>query len=142
MRPYFAYASNMDIAQMAERCPGARIIDGAVLAGMKFVITAKGYANVVPDPDHTVFGILWDLPQADEESMDRYEGVRPGLYRKEEIEVVTAGGKAVRALIYRASATKTGLPAPGYLEATIAAARGHGMPAEYIAQLEGWLRPH
>ena len=139
MRPYFAYASNMDTAQMAERCPGATIADGAIVAGMRFVITAQGYANIVPDRDRVVFGILWDITEADEAALDRYEGVRPGLYKKEELEVVTTGGKAVRALVYRASATKEGTPAPGYLEATIAAARGHGLPEEYVGQLAKWL---
>ena len=138
-RPYFAYAYNMDRAQMAERCPGARIVEGAVVAGMRFVITAKGYANIVPDKDSVVFGIVWDITPEDEASLDRYEGVRPGLYRKEELEVLTTSGKAVRALVYRASATKEGHPVPGYLEATIAAARGHGLPPEYVARLESWL---
>jgi hypothetical protein len=136
---YFAYASNMDTAQMAERCPGARVVEGAVIAGMKFVITAKGYANVVPSPDHVVFGVLWEITPDDEASLDRYEGIRPGLYKKEEMEVLTTGGKAVKALIYRASATKLGKPVPGYLEATIAAARAHGLPEDYVAQLHGWL---
>lgn len=141
-RPYFAYASNMDTAQMAERCPGATLVDGAVVAAMTFVITSQGYANIVPDANRVVFGILWDITPGDEASLDRYEGIRPGLYRKEEMEVLTTGGAPVRALIYRASATKTGLPAPGYLEATIAAARAHGLPADYVRHLETWLRTH
>lgn len=135
---YFAYASNMDTAQMAERCPGARIVEGAVLADHTFVITNEGYANVPPAPGDAVFGLLWEITPADEAALDHYEGVRPGLYRKEQMDFVTTGGKNVRALIYLASATATGRPQPGYLEAVIAAARQHRLPEDYIRRLEAW----
>jgi hypothetical protein len=138
-RLYFAYGSNMDLAQMATRCPGARVVEGAVLEGRRFIIAARGYANVVPASGEAVFGLLWDLPPADEASLDRYEGVRPGFYRKDECEVLTTGGRNVGALLYLAAETGTGEPRPGYLEAIVAAARHHGLPADYVAQLEGWF---
>ena len=138
-RPYFAYGSNMDLAQMAERCPGARVVDGAVLEGRRFIIAARGYASVVPAPGDAVFGLLWDLTPEDEASLDGYEGVRPGLYHKDECVVLTTGGRNVRALLYLAAEIGTGDPQPGYLEAIVAAARHHGLPEDYVARLEGWF---
>lgn len=123
---------------MAERCPGARIVDGAVLADHAFVITDEGYANVPPAPGQAVFGLLWDISRDHETALDQYEGVRPGLYRKEHVAVTTTGGQIVQALIYLASATATGRPKPGYLELVIAAARAHAFPDEYIASLGPW----
>jgi len=94
----------------------------------------------VPAPGEAVFGLLWDISAGDEAALDRYEGVRPGLYRRETVEVTTTGGRAVRALIYLATDTSTGAPAPGYLELVVAAARAHALPADYVASLEGWFR--
>jgi hypothetical protein len=138
-RPYFAYGSNMSLTQMADRCPAARMVDGAVLADHRFIIAVRGYANVVPAPGDAVFGILWDLTPSDEASLDGYEGVRPGLYTKAECEVLTTGGKTVRALVYLAAESGTGPPQPGYLEGIVGAARLHGLPADYVTQLEGWF---
>ena len=137
-RLHFAYASNMDRTQMAVRCPDARVVDGAVLDAMRFVIAESGYANVVPAPGEAVFGILWRISAADEAALDRYEGVRPGLYRREEVEVLTTGGRRVRALVYLAADAGTGRPVPGYLERVVAAARHHGLPADYVARLASW----
>lgn len=135
---YFGYASNMDEGQMAERCPGARLLDGAVLPDHGFVITSQGYANVVPSPGDAVLGLLWDITPEDQASLDYYEGVRPGLYRKVEVGVTTTGGKRVRAMIYLASDRTTGRPQPGYLGLVVAAARRHQFPEEYVRRLESW----
>ena len=116
MRPYFAYGANMDVAQMADRCPGARIVDGAVLADHKIIISLAGFASVVPAPGKSVIGILWDLTPDDEAALDRYEGIESGVYRKDEIDVTTKGGKHVRALYYHAADPTPGTPAPGYLD--------------------------
>ena len=135
---YFGYASNMDEGQMAERCPGARFLDAAILPDHGFVVTSQGYANVVPSPGDAVFGILWEVTPADEAALDHYEGVRPGLYRKEQVGVTTTGGKNVRALIYLATEKTTGRPRAGYLELVVSAARRHHLPEDYIRRLESW----
>lgn len=135
-RLYFAYGSNMDVAQMADRCPGARIVEGAVLADYRFIIAPRGYANVVPAPGEAVMGLLWEISAANEASLDRYEGVRPGLYHQDEFAVLTTAGRSVQAMLYLASESGTGLPQPGYLEGIVAAARHHGLPADYITRLE------
>lgn len=135
---YFGYASNMDETQMAARCPGAKLVDGAVLADHGFVITSKGYANAALSPGDAVFGLLWDITPADEKSLDRYEGLRAGLYRKLEVGVTTTSGQTVRAMAYLASEKTTGRPQPGYLEQVVAAARRHHLPEDYIRRLESW----
>jgi gamma-glutamylcyclotransferase (GGCT)/AIG2-like uncharacterized protein YtfP len=135
---YFGYASNMDETQMARLCPGAKLVDGAVLEDHGFVITAKGYANVVPSPGDVVFGLLWDITPDHVDSLDQFEGVRPGLYRKVEVGLTTTLGKTVRALVYLASERTTGTPQPGYMEQVVAAARRHRLPEDYVRRLESW----
>ena len=138
---YFAYGSNMDLAQMADRCPGARVLDGATLPGVRFILTSRGYGSIVPDAGSAVFGVLWDITAEDAASLDIYEGVPRGLYRRSQVALTTTGGKTTDALAYLAAHTDHGVPVAGYLEAIVAAARRHAFPADYIAQLETWLPP-
>ena len=48
MTLHFAYGSNMSRAQMRPRCGAAREIGTGVLEGYRFIITADGYASVLP----------------------------------------------------------------------------------------------
>ena len=72
----------MDVAAMARRCPGANLIGRAQLPGYRFVIAKAGFAGLEPDPASDVYGVLWDLSDAHVASLDDYEGVPEGLYRK------------------------------------------------------------
>ena len=133
---YFAYGSNMDVAQMAERCPGSRPLGTARLARHRLVIMREGYASVTRDPRRTVWGLLWDLAAADLPALDRYEGVSSGLYTKLHGPVL-AGGASRRALIYVGHNAGPGRPKPGYLEAVLAAAEAAGLPDAYRGELAG-----
>lgn len=140
MKSYFAYGSNMDPEQMARRCTGA-VLDGvAVLTGHCFIVTRAGYGSVVPDPAGTVHGVTWRLTEADERALDEYEGVPEGLYRKDVKPVhVPPRIEPVEALVYVAREPVPGTPQPGYMEAVVHAARRHGFPAAYLAELLRWL---
>ncbi len=140
-RLYFAYGSNMVEPQMTERCPGARLIGPGTLRGYRFLINSHGYATIQPAPSAAVHGLLWRLTPADEASLDRYEGVRPGLYRKVEMEIGTPGAPPVRAFLYVGTDSVPGAPRPGYLDAILAAAERHGLPEPYRRELAAWLRP-
>ena len=80
MRHYFAYGSNMWDAQMRKRCPQSRKIGVARLLGYRWIISGAGYANVVESEKDEVEGVLFAISQADEDSLDRYEGVGSGAY--------------------------------------------------------------
>jgi hypothetical protein len=103
----------------------------------RFVITADGYASVRRDPGRTVWGVLWDLALADVPGLDRYEGVRTGLYRKGVQSVLSERGPR-RALIYLGRSAEPGAPAPDYLDGIVAAARESAFPADYVRELEAW----
>lgn len=140
MKPYFAYASNMDLEQMARRCAGAVLAGVAMLPGRRFIVTREGYGSVVPDSAGTVHGVAWQLTEADERALDAYEGVPEGLYRKEmELVHPRAQAKPLEALVYVARERARGTPQPGYMEAVVRAARWHGFPAAYLAELARWL---
>jgi len=123
----------MDVMGMAERCPGAALVGVTRLPGYRFVIARAGYASLEPDPAGDVHGVLWQLTTKDVEALDVFEGVQEGLYRK---AVFSIDGGPV--LVYVPADRARGKPAAGYLAGVVAAARGRGLPEEYVRELEGW----
>ena len=134
---YFAYGSNLSLGQMAKRCPASRPAGRARLDGWRFRIMARGYATVVPEPGAAVHGLLWNLTPDDERTLDAYEGVSEQHYRKD-VLAVGVGDGALDAMVYVGLDPGTGRPVAGYLERVLTAARDLGLPADYVAELEGW----
>jgi hypothetical protein len=95
MQPYFCYGSNMDAAEMQQRCPGAALQGIAVLPDHRLMITADGFATIVPDQGKRVMGALWQLTESDERALDDYEDIASGFYRRDFIVVEAQGGVAV-----------------------------------------------
>ncbi|MEK6689927.1 MAG: gamma-glutamylcyclotransferase family protein [Nitrospinota bacterium] len=139
-RYYFAYGSNMDNRQIRERCPDAVSVSMATLRGYRFIINTHGVATVVPDTSGVVYGILWNISKRDEESLDVYEGVRWGTYRKDYVDIEAQDGKLSSVLIYIAGDSDIGSPWDGYMERIISAAEKQGLPEKYIEELRSWLR--
>ncbi|KAJ3461734.1 hypothetical protein MRS44_010287 [Fusarium solani] len=101
---YFAYGSNLSTEQMRQRCPYSTPVGLAYLEGWRWIINARGYANIVQLPlddneDETDKG----KGKADEERLDQHEGV-PWAYQKFQVNVKWAHSKdsdeTLRALVY------------------------------------------
>jgi len=137
---YFAYGSNMDVQQMAVRCPDAVVVGTACLPGHRFLINTHGVATVVPAQGEAVHGVLWEVSKADEASLDRYEGVKSRLYRKEIVKVRQEGGNLKAALIYLAINSQHGIPRTGYMERVVVAARHSRLPKHYVAVLDSHIQ--
>ena len=133
-RRYFAYGANMIAADMAQRCPEAREIGLVVLPGWRLVIGQKGYATIVREPHARVVGVLWSLTPQCERTLDEFEEIDSGLFRRGTIDV-----EGEPTLVYVAADPAPGPPRVAYLNAVIAAAEARGLPAEYVAELRGWL---
>lgn len=98
---YVAYGSNLNLAQMAKRCPAARVAGKGVLEDWHLLFRGShvgAVATVEPWKGGGVPVLVWEITPADEEALDRYEGW-PFLYRKETVEV-KLGGRTVKAMIY------------------------------------------
>jgi gamma-glutamylcyclotransferase (GGCT)/AIG2-like uncharacterized protein YtfP len=134
--PYFSYGSNMASAGMRERCASPAILGIAAVPGYRFRIAKQGFGTMVPDPGSVVNGLLWSLTEDDLTALDRYEGVPEGHYARTTI-AVPFRGEQLEAQVYLAADSAPGTPRPGYLETVVQAARDLGLPAEYIAALEG-----
>lgn len=83
-RYYIAYGSNLSVAQMAIRCPGAKIAGMASLQDWKLVF--KYHATIEPCQDRVVPVLVWEIGELDEQSLDIYEGY-PSYYTKQDMKV-------------------------------------------------------
>jgi gamma-glutamylcyclotransferase (GGCT)/AIG2-like uncharacterized protein YtfP len=83
MKLYFAYGSNMLQDQMKERCPNHRYFGHGILKGFRWIITERGYANIIRSEADEVHGVVYRINEEDEASLDMAEGVHKGSYWKE-----------------------------------------------------------
>ncbi len=98
---YIAYSSNLNLAQMADRCPTARVIGSSEMQGWQLLFRGSrtgAVATVEPKKGCRVPVLVWEITPADEAALDRYEGW-PFLYRKETVKV-KINGKTVKAMVY------------------------------------------
>ena len=85
-RLYFAYGSNINLDQMAYRCPNATVLMPVVLSGYELTFRGGGVATVIPKKDSEVLGLMWSITPECEKSLDRYEGY-PSFYHKIDVAV-------------------------------------------------------
>lgn len=89
---YFGYGSNLWLDQMRMRCPNSTYAGIGRLPHYRWIINDRGYANVVEqessskNSNHEVYGLIYTLTAADEEALDKNEGV-PYAYTKEWIDI-------------------------------------------------------
>ena len=93
---YFAYGSNMNLDQMAYRCPNSTVAGTAMLKG--YELQFRHHATVEQNADAEVPVLLWELDSQDERFLDKYEGW-PKYYRKESI-TLELNGESVEAMVY------------------------------------------
>ncbi|KAM0248364.1 hypothetical protein ACHAP5_003539 [Fusarium lateritium] len=80
---YFAYGSNLCLAQMAKRCPNSIFKGKATLDSYRWQINERGVANVIEaGSGHSVEGLLYSISPKDQRTLDRNEGVAKGFYQK------------------------------------------------------------
>ena len=98
---YIAYGSNLNLAQMANRCPTARVVGSGAIKDYRLLFRGEhggAVATVEPFPNGSVPVLVWEIGPADEAALDRYEGW-PFLYRKE-IMSIELNGKKTDAMVY------------------------------------------
>jgi gamma-glutamylcyclotransferase (GGCT)/AIG2-like uncharacterized protein YtfP len=137
---YAAYGSNMDPAQMAQRCPHSPQRGTGWLTGWRLTFGGEdigwegALATVVEDDGHSVFVALYELSEADEAELDSWDGATLGYYRKSKVRVATVEGD-VLAWLYVLNDYEGGLPSARYLGIMADAAEQAGAPADYVAEL-------
>ena len=117
-RLYIAYGSNLNLPQMALRCPTAKPVGTASLMNHELLFRGSrrgGVATVEPKVGSAVPVLVWSIKPNDEIALDRYEGY-PRLYTKRMIDV-ELGGRAVSAMVYVMTPGRdAGYPSQYYLD--------------------------
>lgn len=153
---YFAYGSNLSLAQMASRCPAATAVGRAL---------AKGYTLVFPRPSDTwmggvagitekegegyhVEGAAYELTPACVAALDEYEGLleEQAHYWRATIEIVLVEtGQKREAMTYFAHPVDSGggsghhEPHASYVNVMLDGARDHGLSADWVRMLKAML---
>jgi len=131
---YFAYGSNMNRAQMAQRCPGAEPIGVATILNFKFYINSSGVAGIKPSLGKVCNGILWCLKNEHWPVLDYYEGVQAGHYSKIQINCLIEN-QVLNSSIYVANDLSSGTARPGYLEGVIDGAKRFNASEAWLQNL-------
>lgn len=140
MALYAAYASNMDPEQMAQRAPHSPLRGTGWLQGWRLTFGAENVgwdgalATVAEEGGDHVFVVLYDVPDADEQQLDEWEGAALGVYRKIRVRVATLDGD-VLAWLYVLDDYEGGLPSARYLGILANAAEKAGAPDDYVKDL-------
>lgn len=116
---YIAYGSNLNLPQMAFRCPTAEVVGTSELKDYELLFRGGrrgAVATVEPKEGSSVPVLLWKIRQTDEAALDRYEGY-PRFYDKQMMDV-ELDGKTVSAMVY--------IMTPGH---------EFGVPSDYYAEV-------
>ena len=146
---YIAYGSNMDLAQMAHRCPEAQLLGTGLLEGWRLMFKGSltgAYATIEREKGLTVPILLWRISASDEERLDRYEGF-PSFYYKRTIQAVKTDEHGVRTGITRGMAyimheeRKLGTPSMHYLEVLAKAYEKFGFDEKILGDAYDYSQP-
>ena len=107
---YIAYGSNLNLSQMAIRCPTAKVVGSGYINDYQLIFC--GVATIIPNKNARVPIAVWEIDRICERSLDRYEGF-PYLYRKEYLDV-EINGKLISAMVYVMNRSVPKLPMQEY----------------------------
>jgi hypothetical protein len=117
-RLYIAYGSNLNLPQMALRCPTAKPVGTSELKDHELLFRGSrrgGVATVEPREGSFVPVLVWGIKLKDEIALDRYEGY-PNLYGKRMMDIELSG-RAVSAMVYvMTPGHNAGFPSQYYLD--------------------------
>ena len=138
---YFAFGSNMLPSRLQRRCPAATVVTPAIAHGYRVAFDklsedSSGKANLIAgDARDSAAGIVYELPVADLEALDAFEG--PGYCRKEAFPVTSiATGEELVTCTYVARKSVQGLrPYDWYLALVLAGLDHHDIDASYSRHL-------
>ena len=123
-RYYLAYGSNLNMAQMQWRCPGAVPLGAAEISGYRLLFKGSQTGSYLTIEQADGFAVpvgVWAVTEADEARLDRYEGY-PAFYYKTEMDISYTGlvskkQRKVRAFVYIMHEDRPiGIPSWHYIE--------------------------
>lgn len=138
---YLAYGSNLNLPQMAKRCPSSHPVGTAVLEGYELLFkgsAARGfYLTIEPKQGAQTPAAVWEIAPQDLPALDRYEGF-PSLYYKKDLQLPvalldTGELRTCSAFVYVMHEGKAlGAPTKSYLKTCMEGYRAFGFETRYL----------
>ena len=136
---YIAYGSNMVAEQMAHRCPNAQLIGTGWLLNHRLEFYLHATVEKTRLKGARVPVAVWEIDEADERNLDRYEGV-PTYYIKRKATVQMRDGLEIEGLIYIMKAIRPHPPEKAYYNGIFHAYNRLGFGSEIETALEPALQ--
>lgn len=121
-----AYGSNLNLNQMAMRCPTAKVYGKGILKGYRLLFKGQlgnAYCTIEKKKAGRLPVIVWELQPEDERALDFYEGY-PRFYDKKDVKVNLEDGNIITAMVYIMTdkvldRINLNLPSTSYLDTVI-----------------------
>ena len=130
MKKYIAYGSNLNLGQMARRCPSAKVLGVSYLKDYK--LTFRRVATIEECKGSVVPVGIWEIDDLSERALDIYEGF-PHLYRKE-IFNIELNGKPEQAMVYIMNNGEPALPSEQYYNVIKQGYHDVGLDTAYLEE--------
>lgn len=117
-RLYVAYGRNLNILQMKQRCPTAKLCGTGTVENYQLQFKGRpqsAFATISPKEGSSVPVAVWELQPRDERALDRYEGY-PSHYFKQDIPVQLDGKEVVGMAYIMDLEMDHGLPSLAYYQ--------------------------
>lgn len=125
---YIAYGSNINLEQMAYRCPHSKVVGVSEIKN--FELEFRGVATIVPKENMKVPVLIWELDERDLPILNRYEG-HPHLYRQEKM-LFELNGKSYEGMAYLMNRGSISPPSPQYYNTILQGYRENSLDESYL----------
>ena len=133
---YVAYGSNMDLAQMAYRCPQAKLLGKGLMKDWQLLFKGSqtgSYATIEQAGNHEVPVLLWEISRSDEARLNVYEGY-PKFYYKKTVQVQTENGLVTGMAYIMHEERETGIPSAEYYDVLAQAYKKFGFDLKILQE--------
>jgi len=125
---YIAYGSNINLEQMAYRCPHSMVVGMSEIKG--YELEFRGVATIVPKKGATVPVLIWELDDRDLPTLNKYEGY-PSFYRQEKMPF-EMNGKSYEGMAYLMNRGTISPPSQQYYNTILQGYRENGLDESYL----------
>lgn len=125
---YIAYGSNINLEQMAYRCPRSKVVGTSEIKD--YELEFRGVATIVPNKGAIVPVLIWELDERDLPVLNRYEGW-PRLYRQETMPF-ELNGREVEGMSYLMNYGELSPPSQQYYNTILQGYRENGLDEKYL----------
>ncbi|HEU4355959.1 MAG TPA: gamma-glutamylcyclotransferase family protein [Actinomycetota bacterium] len=141
MPHFFAYGARMNPGTMRSDTPGAVLVGPARLDGYRLAFNVQsrswggGAANAIPAIGGRLWGILWEVGEAELEALDSFRGDEQ-MQKVFEVEVQGPDGPIQATTFAVDSPERFVAPSDRYLAMLRAVAEQQGLPQEALSEID------